>query len=496
MSFTLITLLYLLLNFLIIKGHILRADFISSKLTAFLFSIKFIVVILFVSYFQNNQNYDLIGDHNSYWNDAIELRNVAKSSPSTYFKLLIGIDNTQETQQKYLADTKLWGNPYKTFNDCRTVIRIHSLLAFITWKEINIHLLFISLLSTWTILLIVQTFRTIVSNPKWLFITLSICLPSFWIYGNLIMKEHILFFGIAAFLWGIKSKNIFYFLTGLILLLTIKIYIFFAVLVSICIYFTIAKYKSKRVNYTILSLVIIGGFVFLFSSIGTKFTHLISNQQYAFSKVATQGIYLHDTLKNSRHYNYILPISDTIFLKSFDDNSLQLTKSVTAVKKSIPENQFIENSILEANQVLHIGMIVKKSSNSYIEPYYIDYDKFKLLKAIPRAISNCLFLPTIYSPGSNAKYPIILESTFVMGLFFISLLTALIKNRTQIKRPITVTLFIFVLVTAAIIGITTPVIGALVRYRIPTYIALVVISFILMSTWKTKSHLSQEQPQE
>lgn len=492
-------LLFILILYLIFKGILFKKSPISSSTIAIVFAIKFLAITASVNYLDHHPAFDLKGDHEAYLNDSYVLNAVFYQEPTTYFKLLTGLDDTDITKEKFLSHTKLWNNPYLAYNDCRTVIRIHSLVDFIAFGNAYFHLLLVNLLTIFSCLLLTKAFSKYIKKKTLLFLVLSLGIPTFFFYGGLVLKEHLLFFGMASFAYALSTNKLksIYFWIGLFLLVTVKQYIFGIILFS---YFIHLIFKQLKSNTSKLAALIIGCIIVLlslFTPAGTKAVVIISNQQYAFDKVATEGIYLHDWKSKSRDFYYYLNIKDTALLKDYDENNFKLREDVVASKHSLPSNEFIDSVQLHKGEIFINGMIVPKNSGSYVKPHFIHYEKIRLLENIPSSIFYTLSQPTFLSPGSSAKYPIALETTLLFIVICLSFIYTLFYQRKMLIHPLVISFIFFILATASIVGVTTPVIGAMVRYRVPTFIAIVILSFILIdSIWKEKSPSSQEQVQE
>lgn len=494
---TLITfLLFAVSVFLIYKGKIFKSTLVSSKLIAFVFAIKFLFIILFVSYLDKHKEFDLKGDHDYYLHDAKVLNNVFYQSPTTYFKLLSGLDNSEDTRDKYLSETRIWINPYLEYNDCRSVIRAHSIVDFIANGNPYFHLLLVNFLSVFSMLLLIKVVSKHVSATSTLFLVLSLAIPTIFIYGNLVMKEHFLIFGFSALLYGLSTKKLksIYTWIGLLFLLSVKIYIFGILLLATMIYYSLKLVHKNVYKIGILTTYLTLLVMILFTPFGTKIVFHISKQQYDFDKVATKGLYLHDeALKSDSHYFY-LNVEDTAYFKYQDDANVVLIQDLTIAKHKWLNNEFLDSIHHAKGHAFHLDMVVPKTSGSYVPPFFIHYDKVRLLKNIPSSIFYTLTQPTLNSPGSVAKYPIILETLSVLLLSFFSLGYALFYNRQKLFSAFSIAVLFFISVSAFLVGVTTPVIGAMVRYRVPTYFAIILLTFILINPiWQKKSHASREK---
>ncbi|MNU77140.1 hypothetical protein D3C71_667080 [compost metagenome] len=122
---------------------------------------------------------------------------------------------------------------------------------------------------------------------------------------------------------------------------------------------------------------------------------------------------------------------------------------------------------------------------SYIELTPIGNDFGQLIKNIPEALVNASFKPTPGDPGGKLKYVNFLESCGLFGL----LIFGLWRNRgqrTPEEKNILIFLFTFAIILLVLIGWTTPVLGALVRYRMPAYLALFLIAVMGSRPFKFK----------
>jgi hypothetical protein len=113
-------------------------------------------------------------------------------------------------------------------------------------------------------------------------------------------------------------------------------------------------------------------------------------------------------------------------------------------------------------------------SNSYITLQPLDNSPLQLIKNIPEALTNAALRPYFWDKGGVLKWLNILESLAL----FVFLSVAMWKKieRTASDKQTITTLLWFSILLLLLIGFTTPVIGAIVRYRIPAYLALFLIA--------------------
>jgi hypothetical protein len=99
-----------------------------------------------------------------------------------------------------------------------------------------------------------------------------------------------------------------------------------------------------------------------------------------------------------------------------------------------------------------------------------------------------MFRPFFWDPGSKLKYLSAIDLWFIWGL----LLLAIFKRRklNHGEKGIIFTMAVFSLLMLLLIGWTTPVLGAIARYRFPVHLAVATIAFILfkpihLKSWKS-----------
>ena len=99
-----------------------------------------------------------------------------------------------------------------------------------------------------------------------------------------------------------------------------------------------------------------------------------------------------------------------------------------------------------------------------------------ILQELPLSFYRTLVVPMLFTNQKAFAGLILLENSLIL-LFMISVLFVLRKK--QFPMAMTLFCFNFVVLLFSLIGLTTPVLGALVRYRIPG-IPFLVIGFALM----------------
>lgn len=490
MNYLILLFLFLGINFLILKKIVLKKSCINSFLIALIFSIKFIFASSFITYQNAHQSIENRTDYDNYLHDSKLLNHIFYNSPSSYLKILSGIGNESETNEELLSNSNLWFSPHNYIVDYRIVSRIHSVIEFIAQGNEYMHLLFVAFISTLSLILFVSAFQRFLSKPNIVFIALGLLLPSILLFSSPISKDYILLFGLSAVLYAISRQKwiSFYFLGGLFLLITVKIYIFFVLLIALSCFFVLQRFRQLKHQLILFSLFIVSGFILLFSSLGTQITNKLSVIQFQQKDHAEIGFYLVEKNTHLRDKIYPFNLQDTIHFTR--NNEQYISKTTLYTRKSdIESRYYCSKTKIHAGQEFILDRITYKNANSYVQPYFINFNKSNLIQSIPYGIFFTFTQPNFSFFSKLTLLPFVLETYLLLCLSIFSIIYAFKYNKAQLQSPLCLAICTFIVLSAFIIGISGATIGALIRYRLPTYIALVLLNFILINPlWKKKSH--------
>ena len=431
-----------------------------------------------------------------FMNESKMLFDVYQTSKSDFFSLLTGIGDNARMLHTYMNESYIWdaGN-FTLINDSRNTIRIHSLIQFISHNQIRIHFIilnFIALIGIYQLYLSIKKFSTL--NPNLLFFIL-LMLPSLLFWSSSILKEPFLVLGVGVFIRGLlsdfkPSKKVVFIIIGATILIGFKPYILICIMPAI-LFYILYKYIFKFnliKTLTLLILTIILTIV-IFPSKNQKITEYISRKQFDLENVGEGGVhaYKNEYINNGyyyfkpQHYKNIKLIGDSVLL--FKPSTAFFLSVDT---KKIPKRVFLYPS----GQKWKIHNLMP-GTNSYFKSTLIDNSFQQLVLNIPEAIFNAMFRPFPLDKGSLLKFPIMLESWGILLLLIFSFFFKK-KNLDKKEKGIISALLIFTLLLFMLIGLTTPISGAIARFRFPAQLALVIISLISidhkrikLSQWKT-----------
>lgn len=437
-------------------------------------------------------------DSGTYINDARFLHRVAYEDPSAYFKFLTGIHETEELVQKYLFLTEKWSMPYSMFaDDSKHMIRMNSLIHFFSFDSIYIHFIVFNLFALNGIKNIYLFFKEYVAISERVFFFALIFLPSLLFWSSGVMKEPMLLFSIGLLFKALRISNdrkmlkLFFIVIALFLMLNFKAYVLLACVIPFIFVITAKLLLPQKSIW--LSLLIIFGFSVLclvaLPKQRQKIVDYISLKQFDFNNISMGGIYF---LKENEPYAYNIQPDNYKNLRIKND-SLTIIRRTEAYIFHRTEKTALRKVYLEADPNKKIPVLsVWVRSNSYIETTMIFSSFRQMVLNIPEALINCLFRPFWNDPSPKFKFLTFTETWLLFGFLGYTIIRRKRLNRDE--RIVVIGLTLFILNLSLVIGWATPVLGAIVRYRVPVYLAILILAFILhqpaSKRWKKKTNIS------
>lgn len=487
------TLFWVILIFFGLRSSIIfKTNLELNKLTAYGFLIKSIGVVALMLVFQKiAPASNLFIDTKGYMRDTAYLNDVFYISPVIYLKFLTGIGETNELVINYLSNTYLWDKGHSLYNDSKNVVRFNSLIYFISHGNVYVHIVFMSLLSTLGIRFIVVAFKKHVSAAKTLFFILLFLSPSLYVASGGVLKEPFLIFGIGLFLYSFKSdlstkKRILLFATSLVFLVFIKPYVFAAILIGIAFLLFSRYIFAQKPWLSLLFYTVFLSILFLtIKPLRNNTVQYISRKQLDMERISSGGLYVFENKDNPRLMYFRLEEIDKL---EIENDSIKIIAPVKVGKSTMviwDDLQILEMQPSEEKWKIYAHFPEKASSFFKTAP--IRNSLYSFIVASPKAFIDGLLRPFPTDAGSSYKYPAMLEVYFCLGIFTLSLFYR--KKTTIFEKRVLGSLALFIVTLLVLIGFTTPVVGALVRYRIPAFIAIFVASFIILKIpekWKNR----------
>jgi hypothetical protein len=467
-----------------------QIDGLSNWTMPMAFVLKLIAgLLLFWVHIQTYGIDELSHDGETFLKEGKYLNDVFFQSPKHYFQLLTGIDETTELINKYLYMTEYWSAGDLTLiNDSKNVIRVHSIIHFFSRNSVIIHLsvfCFFSLIAVKNLYLALHKFS---KQSNKIFFWIFLLAPSTIFWTSSLLKEPLLFFGLSLFVHALILetnlwKKIIKLFLAIFLLIGFKPYVLVCLLIAL---FSYIVYHYLFHFKLLPSILFLTGFTFLAGFMLYKpreaVVNYLTRKQFDFVNVGKGGLHvLADTC-----FYYFQPFQyENLEMKG---NNVELIRPSDAfimrfgsTQKPIPVHLIPKGEIWTKSYFT-------PGCKSFIETTPISNSAIQLIKNIPEALTNSVLRPFPTDQGSNLKYLSFLEVWLI--LFF--LLFAIYNRRklNQKEKGIIFILIIFALQLFLLIGWTTPVLGAITRYRFPAQLALILVGLIILKplnfkTWKS-----------
>jgi hypothetical protein len=440
--------------------------------------VGFILILVHTRFYGSG---DLSHDGHTFMTEGKTLNNVFHESPIYYLELMLGI----EKDKAFAYQTAYWSPGDLTIiNDSKNVIRLHSIIHFFSGNQVAIHIAIFCFLALIGVKLIFESIRNYIKINQKLAFWILLLPPSAIFWTSSMMKESILILGIGLFGYAILSKKsiptrLLYFTSSIPLLIGFKPYVGILLFLTLgYIVFSKIIFKDKQIIAFPISIMIVVFLGLIFKETKNKFVNHLTRKQFDFMNVGRGGLHvLSDTC-----FYYFSP--EQYNLLSFDGGKVMLKKEVDAsilrfgsTEQPVPVHLTPKGEIWQK-------VYQSKGCESYISITPINNSASQLVKNIPEAIINAVFRPFPGDGGSNLKY-------FAMGevilMLFLTGFAIFKKRKLNIpEKRIINFLLLFSIGLFILIGLTTPVNGAIVRYRFPAQLASIIVILISLDPLKLK----------
>jgi hypothetical protein len=333
--------------------------------------------------------------------------------------------------------------------------------------------------------LIYRAFNQFVSRKK-LFWYGLLLLPSVGFWCSSILKESVLIFGIGLLYYSISKlvlnvsiKNVLLFLAASFLLLMNKPYAGL-VIFSISFLWIVGKKTDWKIKSLILSLgcLLVICVTLLFAPSPLNLTEKVSYKQKDLNSLGKGGtFFINDSAFCGFEYDLINNF------EMVDDTMMRCIKSCHGEYKLFGKYEFNKFNIEKSDKLYH-HYLTQIPSTSYYEVELIDNSNMLLIKLIPSVMFNVLIRPFPWDNGSRLKI-IIFFQNIALIIFLVCCFVKRNKNKLN-EKWIILMLTISALFITVLVGWTTPIFGAAVRYKVPVDLFILIIGFILLKAKKNE----------
>ncbi len=385
---------------------------ISRRWIGLFFFIKllacFALQALYTYYYTDRSTADIY----RFFDDGLILRDIAASSPSDFFKIMVGIYPEEAFKSQYFEQMNAWIKPHEAgfYNDNRTLIRYNALLSFISFGHYEVHAVVTTFLSFLGLLSISRAFNRKQMVPLMAIFTI---LPGILIWTSGVLKESFVVLGIGLVLWAlfrpsqILWKRLLSLGSGTFVLILIKPYFLAAFIPAAAVWWTMGFLTPARKSALLLQwgiwLALLFAGLFAGQVIGIDLVEQISQKQ----------------------------------------------------------NDFLNHAaVIEAGSIVDIDRLDGSLSD--------------LLLTIPKAMQNVLIEPLPWQIKSAPSLILMLENALYLLLVILILR---FRRKSDLMDTNLSFLLQFAFPVLLLIGLTTPVLGAIMRYRAPAMILIILFLF-------------------
>lgn len=472
---------------LIIKFYTTHSLTSAQLLIAYAIKIGFgiIYIWVFTYYFSDGA---LFGDSARFFSDGNLINSVFYESPTDFFRLLLGLNPNQPHSLEIMQNTSIWSTGPTTdwFNDNRLILKLNSVIRFFSFGNIYVHAVVFAFISFSGIFLIFKSFKSLI-HYKIYFWFVIIGFPNLAFWSSALLKESIFIFGLGLWCWSVKKLmqhsfnfSIIAIIAGIILVIN-KPYAGF-IIIGFTVFFVMGKFFdwSKRalifISISTLFLTILA------FTIPNRFnlTNKISHKQNDLNNLAKGGIaFVTDSAF------CVFPYSKLSSFKRFQKDSIQVLTEVNGgTYKLFGQTEFKPFSI-QPSPIKYAVYLVYPPSTSYVEPVLINYSVVQLIKNSGTALANVFIRPFPSDNGDSLKFANFISNLLLIGFIIL----AFIKRKSFKKMDyfLITALIGAIILIALLIGWSVPIFGAIVRYKIPIEILLLILGFTLIKSKENAS---------
>ena len=405
--------------FLIDRMPVFQHQKINTGTFKVIFLVKLIAGFLLYLIYTRYYTDRATADIFRYFDDAEIMYQSLFNHPYDYLRMLTGYDSASPDLQHYYDAMRNWYNTYMVFNDTRTMIRFSAFLKLFSIGTYYPHAVVMCFLSTCGLTALYRFFTSFIQGKDTLLLIAVFLMPSTLIWTSGLIKEAFLIFSLGMLL------NTLYNLIEKKSVTTSNI--------SQLIFFLLCLFLIKP--YIIFLLIpCVAGWMLLKHNANSQLLKLI-----------------------------------TVY---FIYGCLVVFASEFLFGKRIPKLLLDKQS-----EFFHVAE--RDNANSLIEIPKLDNAYSSLLVNSPNAIKNVVFRPTIFEVKNPLMLLAALENLIIAIALIISLYLV-VKSKFKLGSYWILLAFFFCMTIFILTGLVTPILGAIVRYKVPAlpFFLFVMINYL------------------
>lgn len=373
---------------------------------------------LYTYHYTNRADADIY----KFFDASVPMYEALWTEPGDYVRMLFGLTNDPPYfDAKYYQRIDHWYREYESnlYNDAHTMIRFNAFVRIFSFGHYHVHTVFICLLSLTGLVCLQKAFAPLVPGKEKALSAVVFLLPGVLFWGSAVIKESLLMFGLGVFLLH---------------------------------FFDLVRGRAGWVSLLAVLLTMALLFVLKFYVLACLLPGLMAWAVCArWGRAPVVGVFAGVLLLCAIlavNLQHVLPGYDLLYLFSVKQKDMYGLAAATS-----------------AGSVVHVPRLTA--------------EWWSFLAAAPVALFNALLGPSVLLKGGALSVLPALENVVLLGALVVALVH---RRRSGIDRPMLLCLASYCLLLLLIIGWTTPVMGALVRYRVPLLPFLGIIALLLLDT--------------
>jgi hypothetical protein len=355
------------------------------------------------------------------------------------------------------------------FNNSKVLIGINFVLHFISFHNIFVHILFFCFIAFVGLMAIYKMFRRLVPEKNYALVTGIFLVPSalFWTAG--IYKGTIVIFciGLLVYITGLglkkeySKKEIILSAALFLALFFVKLYVAAALLPVLLINFLYSRSGSKKMWLSIL-LVFIPLILLVYSasmiSDRTNIFRMIADRQAKAISESEGGTFL----VNDRNFICVDYYDEDALVRQ-PDSSYRIrpgTDYLSWKLDNMQDTTFVTNS---ADPAAYRFLYAVSPSGTVLNIKRLEPEFFSVLKNTPAAVWNVISQPSLFGISNVMQMVAALENAWLLLLIILTVIC--FDKKSSRYKEVIVFCLVFALLQFAVIGLTTPAVGAMVRYK-------------------------------
>lgn len=494
----LIALVYILLfSYIIYKAPFFNDGLLKNKMGIRAVNVVFLTKVVaglvltwvYTRYYTDRQTADIF----KYHDDAqVMFSSFKQGHYGDYFKMLFGISNDNPYfDATYYNKMNHWYRQYDfgTYNDNHTIIRFNALVMLFSFGSFHAITVFMCFISLAGLMAIYTTMLNYLPRKKWFTFAAVFMVPSVVFWGSGVLKEGILLFALGFLFYSVFNIFIFkknYPVNGVLLLLSVylllinKTYLLVAALPALVCFVVVEKLKFPKPFLFYLGLYLLAFFGSLWVSslfFDNYLLKTLSLKQRDFIAVAKGGVFL----QNGREFARIAPNKkeclDTISESTF---RIKRGSSFMYWKNENLEDTLFVNSSVDTSVYKLVWDL--PYAGSTVEMHQLKPEFSSLFATFRTALFNTLARPGLFSSGSLFEKISAVENS----VFLLLLILCTAFSRTGMHKNLFSLCFFISVTILLLVGYTTPVAGAIVRYKVPVWPFMMLCAVIIFDVNKIK----------